>query len=117
MNAKIRQNNHRRREDYDPPPNTHTHSLVLGGEGVLAAPREKAGIGSEAMAALVGVYLLSSVHSLARRKIFQRTGDFPGRQKEAAKFQRNIKQLYVEATGVMQNSSFRKMWGLFLPVR
>lgn len=69
------------------------------------------------MAALAGVYLLSSVHSLARRKIFQRTGDFPGRQKEAVKFQSNSKHLYVEATGVLQDSSFRKMWGLFLPVR
>jgi len=43
----------------------------------------------------IWVYLLTSIHSLAGRKILQRTGDFPGREKEAAKLQCGTKCLCI----------------------
>ena len=41
------------------------------------------------------VYLLTSIHSLAGRKILQRTGDFPGREEEVAKLQHGNKRLSI----------------------
>ena len=62
---------------------------------VSSSPLEEAGMNPKGTGEWTWVYLLASIHSLAGRKILQRTGDFPGREEEAAKLQHGTKRLYI----------------------